>query len=115
MRKLVSCVLIALALVGGLVALCFSRRMGLDPCTEFVVVSKLKAILVRSGIASDPHRFRTKRQLWAYSGLAIETRGSGQYRYVEGQLRRSQKPVSLRSLNKNRNHDLKWIFKSACG
>jgi len=24
-----------------------------------------------------PHRFRTKRQLWAYSGLALETRISG--------------------------------------
>jgi transposase len=31
---------------------------------------------------------------------------------VEGQLRRSQKPVALHGLNKNHNHDLKWIFKS---
>jgi transposase len=28
-------------------------------------------------------------------------------------MRRSQKPVALRGLNKNHNHDLKWIFKSA--
>src|SRR5215469_14113355 len=69
------------------------------------------AVLV--ALPQTPHRFRTKRQLWAYSGLAIETRGSGQYEYVEGQLRRSRKPVSLRGLNKNHNHDLKWIFKSA--
>jgi transposase len=60
-----------------------------------------------------PERFRTKRQLWAYSGLAIQTRSSGEYRYVEGQLRRSQKPAALRGLNWNHNHDLKWIFKSA--
>jgi hypothetical protein len=64
-------------------------------------------------LLQTPNRFRTKRQLWAYSGLAIRTRGSGEYLYVEGQLRRSQKPVALRGLNKNHNHDLKWIFKSA--
>jgi len=69
------------------------------------------ALLV--ALLQTPDRFRTKRQLWAYSGLAIETHGSGEYRYVEGQLRRSHKPVALRGLNKNHNHDLKWIFKSA--
>jgi transposase len=60
-----------------------------------------------------PDRFRTKRQLWAYSGLAIEKHGSGEYRYLGGRLRRSPKAVALRGLNKNHNHDLKWIFKSA--
>jgi transposase len=64
-------------------------------------------------LMQTPDRFRTKRQLWAYSGLAIETHSSGEYRYVEGQLQRTQKPVSLRGLNKNHNHDLKGIFKSA--
>jgi transposase len=69
------------------------------------------ALLV--ALLQTPDRFRSKRQLWAYSGLAIETHGSGEYRYVEGQLQRSQKPVVLRGLNKNHNHDLKSIFKSA--
>jgi len=69
------------------------------------------ALLV--AILQTPHRFRTKRQLWAYSGLAIETHGSGEYHYVGGQLQRSQKAVALRGLNKNHNHDLKAIFKSA--
>jgi transposase len=69
------------------------------------------ALLV--ALLQTPNRFRTKRQRWAYSGLAIQTHGSGEYLYVEGQLRRSQKPVALRGLNKNHNHDLKWIFKSA--
>ena len=64
-------------------------------------------------LLQTPDRFRTKRQLWAYSGLAIEKQGSGEYRYVDGQLRRSPKAVVLRGLNKNHNHDLKWIFKSA--
>jgi len=47
-------------------------------------------------LLQTPHRFRTKRQLWAYSGLAIEKHGSGEYRYVDGQLRRSPKAVALR-------------------
>ena len=69
------------------------------------------ALLV--AIRQTPPRFRTKRQLWAYSGLAIETHGSGEYRYVDGRLRRHPKAVALRGLNKNHNHDLKSIFKSA--
>jgi transposase len=64
-------------------------------------------------LIQTPCRFRTKRQLWAYSGLALETRGSAQYHYVEGQLQRSKKPLLLRGLNDNHNHDLKDIFKSA--
>jgi transposase len=28
------------------------------------------------GILQTPHRFRTKRQLWTYGGLAIETHSS---------------------------------------
>jgi transposase len=64
-------------------------------------------------LIQTPHRFRTKRQLWAYSGLALETHSSGEYRYVQGQLQRSKKPVALRGLNENHNHDLKSIFQGA--
>jgi hypothetical protein len=64
-------------------------------------------------LIQTPHRFRTKRQLWTYSGLAIETRDSAQYHYVGGQLQRSKKPQQLRGLNQNHNHDMKTIFKSA--
>ena len=64
-------------------------------------------------LVQTPHRFRTKRQLWAYSGLALETHSSGEYRYVQGQLQRCNKPVALRGLNANHNHDLKAIFKGA--
>jgi len=54
--------------------------------------------------------------LWAYSGLALETRTSGEYqeyRYVKGQLQRSKKQISIRGLNKDHNHDLKGLFKGA--
>src|SRR5713226_6024867 len=77
------------------------------PCIGPIRAALLIALI------QTPYRFRTKRQLWSYSGLGIETRSSGEYRYVEGQLRRSKKPVELRGLNKNRNSDLKNIFKGA--
>jgi transposase len=64
-------------------------------------------------ILQTPNRFRTKRQLWAYGGLAIETHSSADHRYVNGQLRASKRPVSLRGLNRNHNHELKNIFKGA--
>ena len=64
-------------------------------------------------ILQTPHRFRTKRQLWTYSGFGIETHSSADHHYVDGQLQRSRKQVSLRGLNRNHNHDLKNLFKSA--
>ncbi len=64
-------------------------------------------------LPQTPHRFRSKRQLWTYSGLALETHDSAQYRYAQGQLQRSKKPQQLRGLNANHNHDLKNIFKGA--
>jgi transposase len=69
------------------------------------------AVLI--GRVQTPHRFRTKRQFWAYCGLALETRTSADYRFQEGQLVRSKKPVFIRGLNLNHNHDLKNLFKSA--
>jgi hypothetical protein len=59
-----------------------------------------------------PHRFRSKRQLWTYSGLGIETHDSAQYRYVGGQVQRSKKPQQIRGLNRNHNPEMKEIFKS---
>ncbi len=69
------------------------------------------AVLI--AILQTPHCFRTKRQLWTFSGLGIETHSSADHRYVDGQLRRSKKPVSIRGLNQNHNHDLKNLFKGA--
>jgi transposase len=69
------------------------------------------AVLI--GIVQTPHRFRTKRQLWTYGGLGIETYSSADHRYVEGQLQRSKKPALIRGLNENCNHDLKNLFKGA--
>jgi transposase len=79
---------------------------------EIPSIGAIRAALLLA-LIQTPHRFRTKRQLWTYSGLAIDTRGSAQYRYVDGQLQRSKKPQQLRGLNQNHNHDMKAIFKSA--
>jgi transposase len=65
------------------------------------------------GILQTPHRFRTKRQLWTYSGFGIETQSSADHRSVHGQLQRRKKPSSIRGLNRNCNHDLKNLFKGA--
>ena len=64
-------------------------------------------------ILQTPYRFRTKRQLWSYGGLGIETHSSADHRYVDGELQRSKRQVSLRGLNRNHNHELKNIFKGA--
>ena len=69
------------------------------------------ALLV--ALIQTPHRFRTKRQFWSYIGLALKTYGSGEYRFVGGQLKRSKKSLAIRGLNLNHNHDLKNIFKGA--
>jgi len=69
------------------------------------------AVLI--GRVQTPHRFRTKRQFWAYCGLALETRDSAEYRVVDGQVERRKRPALIRGLNWNHNHELKNVFKAA--
>src|ERR1700674_3366658 len=64
-------------------------------------------------LMQTPYRFRTKRQLWTYSGFGIETQSSADHRSVGGQLERAKKQTSIRGLNRNCNHDLKNLFKGA--
>jgi transposase len=75
-------------------------------------IGPIRAALLMA-VMQTPHRFRTKRQLWTYSGLGLETHDSAQYYVAEGQLHRSKKPPMVRGLNKDHNHDLKDIFKGA--
>jgi len=65
------------------------------------------------GILQTPHRFRTKRQLWTYCGLAVVTSSSADHEVENGQLRRRKKRKETRGLNENCNHDLKNLFKGA--
>ena len=75
-------------------------------------IGPIRAVLLIA-LMQTPHRFRTKRQLWAYCGLALKTSTSGEYQIVQGQLKRSRKFLAVRGLNTNHNHDLKNIFKGA--
>ena len=75
-------------------------------------IGPIRAVLLMA-LMQTPHRFRTKRQLWAYCGLALKTSTSGEYQIVEGRLQRSKKFLAIRGLNTNHNHDLKNIFKGA--
>ena len=98
-----------------------ARRELLAESRRHSITARLRQIPslgpIRSALAvaliQTPNRFRTKRQLWAYSGLALETRTSGEHCFVQGQLRRSKKLLSIRGLNKDHNHDLKGLFKAA--
>ena len=58
-----------------------------------------------------PWRFRTKRNLWAYSGLAVVT--SSSYGFVDGRAVRRRRAPMTRGLNRNHNRVVKDVFKGA--
>jgi transposase len=49
-------------------------------------IGPIRAVLLLA-LLQTPNRFRTKRQLWAYCGLALRTYTSEEYRIVGGQLK----------------------------
>lgn len=66
------------------------------------------ALLVAT--VDTPFRFRTKHQLWSYSGLAIVTHMSSEYEIQAGRVVRNRKPLATRGLNRNCNRRLKDVF-----
>lgn len=61
-----------------------------------------------------PWRFRTKRQLWGYAGLAVVTRTSAEYGLEGGRpVRRRQRAPITRGLNRNHNRIVKDVLKGA--
>jgi len=60
-----------------------------------------------------PWRFRTKRQLWAYAGLAVVTHSSADHELQHGRPVRRRRPPLTRGLNPNHNRVLKDVFKGA--
>ena len=89
----------------------FWRRAANTPsppsCGRFLPWSICSALAV--ALIQTPHRFRSKRQLWTYSGLGLETRAQWAHDYVRGQVRRRKKQATIRGLNKDYNHDLKKV------
>jgi transposase len=61
----------------------------------------------------SPHRFRTKRQLWAYCGFAVITRSSADYEVSGDKLERRAKATQTRGLNHCFSRRLKVAFKGA--
>lgn len=64
-------------------------------------------------IMRTPYRFRTKRNLWPYAGLAVVTRSSADQEFKDGKLQRSKRAPLTRGLNRNHNPILKSVLKGA--
>jgi transposase len=64
-------------------------------------------------IIGTPFRFRIKRNLWPYVGLAVVTRSSADEEFEGGRRRRRHKAPLTRGLNRNHNPILKSVFKGA--
>ena len=58
-------------------------------------------------IMRKPFRFRTKRNLWPYAGLALVKESSANQEFKNGKLQRSKKAPMTRGLNRNHNPLLK--------
>jgi transposase len=72
-------------------------------------VGPIRAALIVATV-DTPHRFRTRRQLWSYSGLAVVTHMSAEYEMKSGQVVRSRKAITTRGLNRNCNRRMKEVF-----
>ena len=64
-------------------------------------------------IIGTPHRFRTQRQLWSYSGLSVVIQSSSDYQVVASGIIRKQQKHNTRGLTRNYNRILKFVFKGA--
>jgi transposase len=60
-----------------------------------------------------PWRFRTKRNLWAYAGLAVVTHSTADHEFVAGKPVRRRRAPLTRGLNRHHNRVLKEVFKAA--
>lgn len=75
---------------------------GFGPIRSAIVVAKVRT----------PHRFRTRRQLWKYAGLAVVTHSSSDYVAGPRGLER-RRWQATRGLNRHYSRALKETFKSA--
>src|ERR1700733_8559907 len=80
---------------------------------QIPAIGPIRAALLIA-LMQTPHRFRTKRQLWAYCGLALRTYDSGEYRFVGGQLKRSKKAVTIRGLEQKSQSRFEKYLQGSC-
>lgn len=88
-----------------------SHHAVIDRLTTVPSIGPLRAAYIVATVVT-PHRFRSKRQFWAYCGLAVVTTSSADWVVSGGRMVRSQR-LQTRGLNPNRNAVLKEVFKSA--
>jgi transposase len=87
------------------------KHAGYKILTSVWLIGPIRAALLLATLIT-PWRFRTKRQLWGYAGLAVVTVSSADERVVDGKLVRNRRPPMTRGLNPNHNHQVKDIFKA---
>jgi transposase len=88
------------------------RHAGWKILMSIPFIGPVRAALLLA-IMATPFRFRTKRQLWPYVGLAVLTRSTNDREFVDGHLRRRKRAPLTRGLNRNHNPMLKNVFKGA--
>jgi transposase len=85
------------------------------PARKYLMCPGIK--LLRSAMilatVGTPHRFRTRRQYWAYAGLAVVTKSSDDYQIIGSRIYRKKKPPLTRGLNRNFSRRMKRIYKGA--
>lgn len=75
-------------------------------------IGDIRTALILATIVT-PHRFRSKRPLWSYSGFAVVSDSSADYQDVNGRIIKTNKHSFTRGLNDNFNRTLKNVFRSA--
>lgn len=90
-----------------------ARRHPAWPVLRAIPGFGLVRVALLLAVLQTPWRFRTKRNLWAYAGLAVTTRMTAQYE-LQGRtpVRRRRAPLT-RGLNRNHHPLVKALFKSA--
>ena len=88
------------------------RHPGWPALTSMPFLGPVRVALLLATLQT-PWRFRTKRNLWAYAGLAVVTRSSADWVIEAGRPVRQRRPPMTRGLNRNHNHVVKEVFKAA--
>ena len=85
------------------------KYRGVELLRTIPQLGPIRAALIVATV-DTPHRFRTRHQLWSYSGLAVITHMSSEYELQQGRVVRSRKPIATRGLNRNCNRRMKDVF-----
>jgi transposase len=88
------------------------RQAGWKPLRSIPYLGPIRVAQILA-IIRRPFRFRTKRNLCPYVGLAVITRSSADKEFVDGRLRKRRRPPMTRGLNRNHNPILKSVLRGA--